>query len=179
MQWWKRCLFWLAPPRTALKIDYRSACNDPLRGFEASPSGCNAGANWQSLSWPAMNYEPIIHGCRCGIYAAFIRSFFSCVRAIQVRKAELRWLRIVSRLVGASQNKILDLYTNWINVRTWNRRVNNWTELEVNAITRIENPLKWRFALFICEFIELCILFLFLFFFFFVFKCIKIQSAVY
>lgn len=56
--------FWLAPPRSTLKIDYRSAYNDPLRGFEASWSGCNAGANWQSLSRPAMNYEPIIHGCR-------------------------------------------------------------------------------------------------------------------
>ena len=64
MQWLKTVPFWLAPPQTALKIDYRSACNDPLRGFEASSSGCNADANWQSLSWSAMNYEPIIHGCR-------------------------------------------------------------------------------------------------------------------
>lgn len=61
----KRFPFWLAPrTRVLWKLIIASAYNDPLRWFEASSSGCSAGANWQSLSRPAMNYEPIIHGCR-------------------------------------------------------------------------------------------------------------------
>lgn len=65
-----------ARPGSTSKIDYRSTCNDPLRGLEVRPNGCNGGANWQSLSGAHVNYEPIIRGCRRrrpGIYA-FYRS---------------------------------------------------------------------------------------------------------
>lgn len=87
----KRFPFWLAPrPRVLWKLIIASAYNDPLRWFEASSSGCSAGANWQSLSRPAMNYEPIIHGCRAEftrVYRLQAEAFsFIHVRSVQVRK---------------------------------------------------------------------------------------------
>lgn len=63
-----------ARPGSTSKIDYRSTCNDPLRGLEVRPNGCNGGANWQSMSGAHVNYEPIIRGCRrrrLGIYAFY------------------------------------------------------------------------------------------------------------